>query len=262
MACAEFFSNRGLMGLLNVKSREKGHDYNERLFSRGFRSKLHLARFHWVADEIRRLGCPADSMLEIGCYDGKLLDFLDHTPSRYAGFDANWENGLGLARERWGGRPGVTFTEAETPDDLGLGADDVFDVAVSMETLEHLTPEVVDGYLRAVADHLKGYLLITVPNEKGLIFLSKYCTKRLLGAGVERYSFGDLVNATFGRMHKIDRTKHAGEHKGFDYRWLIREISRYFDVQRVQGLPLGLLPPSMNYGVAILAKSREGAPAR
>jgi SAM-dependent methyltransferase len=239
-----------------MKSREKGHDYNERLFSGGLRSKLHLARFHWVSDQIKRLGCPADAVLEIGCFDGKLLQYLEHPPARYAGFDANWENGLDLARERWGDRPGWTFTEAEDAEALGLDGE-VFDVAVVMETLEHLTPETVDGYLRAIAAHLDGYLFVTVPNEKGLVFLSKYTTKKLLGGGTERYSFGDLVNATLGRMHKIDRTKHAGEHKGFDYRWLIGEIGKYFDVQQVQGLPMGSLPPAMNYGVAILAKSKS-----
>lgn len=239
-----------------MKNVAQENDYNKRLFSSGFRGKLHFARFHWVADQIRQLGCPADSLLEIGCYDSKLLGFLERMPSRYAGFDANWGNGLDLGRELWGNVPGATFTEADSPEAMGLRDEDVFDVAVSMETLEHLTPEMVDGYLRTIRDHLNGYLFITVPNERGPFFLAKYCTKKLLGIATEQYSLGEIANVTLGRMHRIDRTKHVGEHKGFDYRWLIGEIGKYFDVQKVRGLPFRALPTSLNYGVAIRAKSR------
>lgn len=84
-----------------MKSLHNGYGYNERLFSRGLRRKLHLARFHWVNAEITRWHGSSRSVLELGCFDGKLIDFLSDKPSRYVGFDANWEGGLDAAKVKW-----------------------------------------------------------------------------------------------------------------------------------------------------------------
>ena len=74
--------------------------YNQRLFSGGPRAWYHLARFRWIQAEVARRGCRTDSLLELGCFDGKLLDFIQPAPRRYVGFDANWEGGLDLAAAR------------------------------------------------------------------------------------------------------------------------------------------------------------------
>lgn len=226
--------------------------YNERLFSGGLRSRLHYARFDWFASEMKRRGCKGRRVLELGCFDGKLLRFLPTPPERYVGFDANWEGGLDIARQAWQDWPNVSFRAASRPEDMALGQDEVFDVAVAMETLEHMPPRMVDGYLAAIASHLDGHLFITVPNEKGLLFLMKWLAKKFMRGGTTAYSFMEVVNASLGRMQHVARN----EHKGFDYAELIQQVRKHFDVVAVSGHPLGFLPRFACFGIGIVAVSR------
>jgi SAM-dependent methyltransferase len=234
-----------------VKSRDKA-GYNERLFSGGLRKHLHLARFRWFIREISKLHCPYDSVLELGCFDGKLIEFFPKKPTRYKGFDANWEGGLDQANQKWKGHPNYSFSRADNPEDLFFEESDRFDIAVIMETLEHVPADLVDGYLRKIAEHLTGYLFITVPNEKGIVFLTKWGTKRLFSNDAPKYSFDELLNASLGRMNLVRRC----EHKGFDYSSLVRQVEEYFDLVRVSGHPYEFLPTSLCFGVGIVAKSR------
>jgi hypothetical protein len=232
--------------------------YNERLFSGGFRRRLHLARFLWLRRELERLGCRYESVLELGCFDGKLLEFLPRPPRRYAGFDANWEGGLDLAVQKWRSHPQYAFAKACVPEDLVLENHERFDIAVIMETLEHVPPELVDGYLRKISAHTDGYLFITVPNEKGAVFLAKWLVKRFLSGDAEPYSPAELCNAALGRLHKVPRR----EHKGFDYAALVREVEKYFDIVSVSGHPLGFLPTGLCFGAGIVGKVRGPGSAR
>jgi 2-polyprenyl-3-methyl-5-hydroxy-6-metoxy-1,4-benzoquinol methylase len=236
-----------------VKSHKDGIGYNERLFTGGLRSKLHFARFHWFSFEIARRQCATDAVLELGCFDGKLLDFFASSPSRYVGFDANWEGGLDIAKMRRGSAQNCSFFRASSPEDMYLNSNDVFHIAVAMETLEHVPPEMVDGYLRKIAEHLDGYLFVTVPNEKGLVFLAKWIVKRIFSKDAEDYSLAELTSATLGRMEQVARR----EHKGFDYQSLVKDIAKHFDVIAVSGHPLGFLPSALCFGIGIIAKSRR-----
>jgi SAM-dependent methyltransferase len=237
-----------------MKSMKEGYGYNERLFSGGLRGKLHAARFQWLAAEIASLDCPVTSVLELGCFDGKLIDFLPAQPSRYVGFDANWEGGLDLARTRWANQPGFSFFKALAPEDMRLHDSDVFNIAVAMETMEHIPPPMVDDYLQKISEHLNGYFFVTVPNEKGLLFLIKWLVKRILSGDTEDYSLAELVNATLGRMNSVARR----EHKGFDYDELLARIARHFDIIKVSGHPFGFFPHSLCFGIGIVARSRIG----
>lgn len=229
------------------------YGYNERLFSGGLRSKLHYARFHWFKTKVERLNCQISSVLELGCFDGKLITFFPSKPLRYVGFDANWEGGLDIARSKWADEPNFFFYEASSPEDMHLEKDDIFSIAVSMETLEHVPPQMVDGYLRKIAQHLDGYFFVTVPNEKGILFLTKWLIKKTLRADVQHYTISELINATLGRMDRVARR----EHKGFDYDLLIKQIAQYFDVIDVSGIPFGCFPPSLCFGIGIVAKSKK-----
>lgn len=40
-----------------------------------------------------------DRVIEIGCYDAKILEFFQTKPSRYLGYDANWGNGISIAKK-------------------------------------------------------------------------------------------------------------------------------------------------------------------
>jgi len=230
--------------------------YNERLFSGGLRARLHLARFHWIRNKLLRIGCSYDSVLELGCFDGKLIDFLAKRPNTYLGFDANWEGGLDIAAEKWEKHPNYVFRVCQRPEEMSVSPDEQFDIAVIMETLEHVSPDLVDGYLEKTVQHTREYIFVTVPNEKGILFLAKWLVKKFFSKDAEPYSFSELINATLGRMNRVIRR----EHKGFDYDAIIHKIARHVDVIDVSGMPFGFLPPSLNFNVGIIGRIRRRYP--
>src|SRR4051812_28824593 len=92
-------------------------DYNERLFSRaGLRRFYHLARFEWVRDKVERHLRGDLRLVELGCYDGRLLDTLGGRVVDYVGLDANWAGGLALARRKYRGRKDVNLIESTAPE--------------------------------------------------------------------------------------------------------------------------------------------------
>jgi len=240
-----------------MKSLKDGIGYNERLFSGGIRSYLHLARFKWLKTEVTRRNCKVDFVLELGCFDGKLIDFFPIKPLRYIGFDANWEGGLDIAKINWANKPEYSFLKASSPEEMLLNREDIFDIAVAMETLEHVSPISIDGYLQKIAERLDGYFFITVPNEKGIVFLIRWLIKNTFSKDTENYTFRELLYSTFGNMKLVDRR----EHKGFDYKELMKNIEIYFDIINVVGFPFGFLPKSFCFGIGIIAKSKRSSRA-
>ena len=119
-----------------------------------------------------------------------------------------------------------------------------------METLEHIPPQAVDPYLAELAKATKGYLFVTVPNELGILFLCKHLVKRCF-KNAHHYTFSELVNQTLGNTEKVKRN----EHKGFNYKSLISQISDHFEIVEVSGNPLAFMPTSLNFGVGIIAKA-------
>ncbi len=225
--------------------------YNERLFSSGLRRHLHEARFLWIHKKLLELGCPYDRVIELGCFDGKVLDFFPKKPHYYVGYDADWEDALSLAQEKWKDYPNFHFRYCTTAEEMELG-EDRFDIAIAMETLEHLPVEAVGPYLSKLAAVTDGCILITVPNEKGVVFFAKHLAKLLFGE-VERHTLAEFVNATLGRMDRVKR----GHHKGFDYERLVCEVADYFDIVEISALPFSGLPKALNFTVGIVARKKS-----
>lgn len=237
-----------------MKNQKEGIGYNERLFSGGVRGWLHTARFRWLRHKVEQYGLSTNRVLELGCFDGKVLEYLPDSPELYMGFDANWESGLDIAKEKYSDKQNYIFRMANSQDDMGLGAGDVFDLAISMETLEHIDDEkTVCDYLEKISSHLDGYFLVTVPNEKGLVFSLKYILKKIFSSDAERYTFGEFMNATLGRMEHVERL----QHKGFDYEKLTKSVDRYFDIVEISGHPFSFLPVPFCFGVGIVARTRK-----
>jgi len=226
--------------------------YNDRLFSSGLRRRLHQARFIWIRQKLLELGCPPARVIELGCFDGKALDYFPSEPSYYVGYDADWEGALSLAREKWKDHPHYHFRYCTTPEEMALG-EDRFDIAIAMETLEHIPENAVEPYLAKLAGVTDQYILITAPNEKGVVFFFKYLIKLLFGE-VEKHSLSEFVNATLGRTDRIER----GHHKGFDYERLERQVAEYFDVVEVSGLPYAALPTALSFTIGIVARRKPG----
>jgi len=226
--------------------------YNERLFSGGLRGRLHQARFHWLNESLRRVQAPCSRVVELGCFDGRSIGYLLRKPDHYLGLDANWEGGLDAGRLRWKEDPTVRFELCSTPDTLRQHVEgERFDTVLCLETLEHLTPEVAADYVAAIADVATGHFLVTVPNEKGPVFLTKYVVKRCFGDYI-RYRPVEIWGALIGRMDLVERN----DHKGFDYDDIVRLVGKHFDVVEVSGYPFRRLPRWMNFGVGIVARAR------
>jgi 2-polyprenyl-3-methyl-5-hydroxy-6-metoxy-1,4-benzoquinol methylase len=222
--------------------------YNERLFSHGFRSRLHAARFLWCRKTIQDIKVPLRSVLELGCFDGKTLEYLPTSPGIYDGYDANWEGGVDLGRTKWVGKAGINLHASASVAEFLKGNARTYDVSICMETLEHLPREDVPDYLAKLADATSGYLLITVPNELGIVFISKWLCKRLILGSAEPYTLREFVRQTLGQIEFIAHR----EHKGFSYRWLIKEVEKQFRIVKVEGLPLPRLPLACSFTIGIV----------
>ena len=238
------------------KNNIKLDSYNKRLFEgKNIRSKLHLSRFNWVINIIKKFSLSYNKIIELGCYDGKLLDFLPNEPSKYLGLDANWENGLDLALSKYRGKSKFNFKLINNPNQIEINADDKYDLGICMETLEHIDPCMVCDYLSKLSNCINGYLIITVPNEKGIFFLLKSLIKPKTGKK-ENYNFStmDYINITLGKTNKVERD----QHKGFDYEHLIYDVRKYFDIVHISGFPItNFLPKFLCFGIGILAKSKN-----
>ncbi len=225
--------------------------YNQRLFVGGFRKWLHDARFLWVRRVCHTMNLNSESVLELGCFDARTIPYFPTKPKRYFGFDANWEGGLDLARETYVIEELYQFVTATRPEQLDIPGE-LVSLALSLETMEHIPPELVDGYLQRISGLLNGVFIVTVPNEKGPLFLAKYLVKKLVVGGADEYTFAEVMNATFGRMERVARA----EHKGFDWEKLLAHLKIYFDVEMVQGIQLPWAPLCCNAQIGFVLRSR------
>ncbi len=228
--------------------------YNERLFtSSRIRGYYHLSRYRWLEEMVRSHVAGALRVIELGCFDAKSVSYLPAEPERYVGLDANWEGGLDAGRAALADRPGVTLIETTDPRAVRQFADGAFNVAIALETLEHIPDVVMREYLAELARVTDGHVFISVPNEMGPVFLAKYLVKRFGFGAVEPYAFRELIAATLRRPDKVARR----EHKGFSYVALVAELKRHFDVLSVKGVPALGLPPALSLTVGILARTRQ-----
>lgn len=231
-------------------------DYNTRLFSGGLRGRLHYARFHWLQQILASRGLGPRRVIELGCFDAKTVEFLPSDIESYVGCDANWEGGLDLARSRLPA-PRYEFYACRAPEELAHLEDRRFDLAIAMETLLHMPPELAERYIAFLARVTEGLLVATYPNEKGAVFLGKYLAKRFARRldGADGYALGDIVSSTLGRCHAVG----LDGRKGFDYAAMNDTIGRHFHIEEVVGLPFRGLPPSLNFTVGVVARGSVGA---
>lgn len=219
--------------------------YNDRLFSGGLRQRIHQARFRWVGREVSKHG--GARIVELGCFDCRTLDHIDPSFESYQGYDADWEGGLSAARSRISD-PRVSLHKCTSPDEF---SPEPFDVAISLETLEHIDPNQLSAYLAKVAAALPrgGVFLVSVPNETGILFAAKQIYKSLFLEGRREYSFAEFVYQTLGMTQKVARK----EHKGFSWRRFRKEMQRHFDVGSAKGLQIPMLPAFANASIGLVA---------
>lgn len=228
--------------------------YNDRLFS-GHWSFIHRSRFYWLQKQVRELRLRRMKVLELGCHDGKTLEFLNDEPEQYLGLDANWEGGLDLGRLKWKDKRNVAFQHCLKPSDIAV-PEHPYDVGICMETLEHVPPDLVEPYLKRLSEVIKGYLFITVPIERGVVFLIKHGLKKVLrmqDMPFDTIEAAEFLNSVIGRLDKVKRH----EHKGFDDRSLVLQVNGYFDIVKVTGICPGFPLRSLNLTIGIVAKTKS-----
>ena len=221
--------------------------YNERLFDGCLRKWLHLARFRWLKSVFEKYRPSLSCVIELGCFDGRVLDYIP-PPIRYFGYDANWEGGLDLALKRQSAN--CQFFQCESPTQFANIKDDAT-VFISLETLEHIPVSILDGYLRKLTSVINGYVFITVPNEKGVLFAMKYVAKVMMG-DAEKYSIKELFAAVLGKMNYVERC----EHKGFDWEDLKKNLDQHFVPVEVSGVQFPRLPLWANPQIGMVFTSR------
>lgn len=224
--------------------------YNERLFSNGIRKWIHMSRFHWLKEKCLKYKPSFDVVVELGCYDGRSIEYFPEKPVRYYGFDANWEGGLDIARNN-AAYENYAFVKSLTDNDLMIEEKNA-SLVISLETFEHIPDEVLNGYIRKISLLLNGYLIVTVPNEKGGLFLGKYLIKRFFWGGEKEYRLKEVLFATFGKMGYVKRE----EHKGFDWELLLSDLKEKFDLVEVQGVQFPFMPTWVNAQIGFVFKSR------
>jgi SAM-dependent methyltransferase len=217
----------------------EGKPYDERLFSANFRGSLHNARFSWLRQQTVGL---SGSVLELGCHNARSIAHLAFVPTQYLGLDADWEGGLAQAREKY---PEYEFIRSTAPAELGR----TFDLALCLETIEHVSREDMRNYLRLLAAAAP-VTLFSIPNEIGPVFVLKRIAHTILRSK-RQYSAKEFFLQSVGRTDRVAQE----DHKGFNYRRFLQIAEEFFTIEEAVGLPFRRLP-SLSFTVAIRARSR------
>ena len=230
--------------------------YNTRLFNnKNIRGKLHLSRYYWLQKKVADYCPKPNTVIELGCFDGKTLDYLPQTNFYYEGYDANWEGGLDMGRENLKERANTELFFCDNVDVFKPSLEK-FDISICMETLEHLPLEQLEPYIKKLAKYTMGYCFVTIPNEGGVVLLIKYFIKKfVLRSIVEPYTTKELWLSTTGNINKVPRNE--GGHKGFDFQQLIPLLSKYFKVVSVEGRPFRRIGKKLNFTIGIVLESND-----
>jgi 2-polyprenyl-3-methyl-5-hydroxy-6-metoxy-1,4-benzoquinol methylase len=131
---------------------------------------VYLSYLFFVLDKATALGF--ESLLDVGCGDGRFLYELDkRVPGKtLVGVDYS-ERAIAFARvmsER------VTWVCGDVRDRALFGSR--FDLVTLIETLEHIPPGDVPGFVEGIHQHLKGTgsLIVTVPSTNVRVYSKHY----------------------------------------------------------------------------------------
>lgn len=218
--------------------------YNQRLFTgRGLRSWYHLSRFYWLKRHVD-VFTGKKKIIELGCFDGRSLDYISREKIEfYHGYDAGWEGGLGIALNNKKSEK-INFTKAVSAADIN--PNESFNLFIALETLEHLDDSELNHYLTKIRSQLeRNYnIIISVPNEIGVLFLVKTILKWVIYRDGNGYTIREVFWQTLGRTEFVKRN----EHKGFSHRKLCKVLEEIFGQKitmvgvQFPGFPLFLNP--------------------
>ena len=220
--------------------------YNARLFGKGIRKWFHLQRFEWASKQLLAVQGPKPlTILDFGCFDGRLATYLPEEFD-FTGVDANWEGGLDEAKISFQNVRNRVFLHSENDEWSILRVDYV----TSLETLEHIPEEEVHGIIKKFKN-ISDVVIVTVPNEIGLLFGFKYLIKWCFYSP-ENYSFWEYCYQILGLSHKVKRD----QHKGFNHNHLIGLFQETgFELALKEGVQFNWLPYFFSPQIGLIFKS-------
>ena len=220
-------------------------DYNSRLFQRGIRKWFHLQRFIWTRKQLLFLIAHKPiKILDFGCFDGRLATYLPNNID-FIGVDANWEGGLDQAKKVFKNAPNRLFIHANHHEWKLLRVDCI----TSLETLEHIPEEELEVLIENFS-RMTDTIVVTVPNEIGLLFGIKHIVKLLLYSP-EHYTLKEYINQILGRSERVDRD----QHKGFNYNHLINLFMKVgFKPILKEGVQFSWLPYYLSPQIGLIFK--------
>ena len=227
----------------------------------------HRSRFRMGLELARRYR--GDRVLDYGCGDGTFLAMLMSEPTRpreAVGVEAHTSL-VNDCRDRLRNHERLRFVladEIDTPEHRGA-----YDLIFCMEVLEHVVN--LDAVIRRI-DYLlgeSGKLIVSVPVETGLPLLVKQTARRAAGwRGLGDYSYTSgytfkeyCASMLAGARQHIPRPVYGGEgglpyhdHKGFNWRLLLRRLADRFEIESTLSSPLAWLPPQLASQVWFVAR--------
>ena len=131
---------------------------------------------HFIKKYLKREG----KVLDFGCGNGRLLDFLEGTKLNYTGIDASGKL-IKIAQKKY---PGKSFLQLENEGRLPF-KDKEFDMIFSIAVFHHFTPKMADNALGEMKRILKddGILILTIWNLWNVKYL-KFLFKSFLKGSI------------------------------------------------------------------------------
>lgn len=162
-----------------------------------------MSRYELVRDRLGDVSGMA--ILDAGCGDGRFCYEWRDSGARLVGVDYS-ERAIAFARAF------VPEAEFHCADVSEMGAHGPFDRAVLIETLEHVPPDEVSGFLRSIANVLRpgGKLIVTVPSKNRPV-------------GRKHYQHFDEATMSQALSGSFDVGEVSGYGRNYDLRLKIRK---------------------------------------
>ncbi len=207
---------------------------------------LHNARYRALVRAVRAL--PAwrtIRVLDLGAGPAKAFGALDRIARiDYVGIDLN-EHFCRYASERYGDAANFRMLNASFLEDRLMTSLGHFDLAIALETMEHIGTAGADKLAKTVANMGVRTFICSVPIEVGPPVALKNIGSAVCGyTRHTEYSAADTFWAVLGRLDKV--RPYDGGHRAFDWRELSRTLSLYFPRKKVSVLPVSVLPAWLN----------------
>jgi hypothetical protein len=105
--------------------------------------------------------------------------------------------------------------------------------------MEHLT-EQLDDLLSESKRVLKdnGTFIVSLPNEHGAALAARQIFSRIVRISRDKYSAVELIKSIFTNKVPVENKKSHGSHKGYDYHDDLKKISEYFEIKKIQWVPV------------------------